>query len=257
MTLSMKLLDVCIGGLAEVFYPETCAWCGAFRGDRPWSPPGLRVPGLRRWDLGHVCLHCCTHLSRLAPVRRTLKDGFPVWGGMMTDDKLVEVVSAWKYHGLRGLVWPLCRLAEGALSLAGASLETDLLLVPIPLHGRRRRKRGFNQAELLACLLRAEAGFMIDTEILERCRATAQQARIADPGRRRRNVAGAFRVRGTPATERTIMLLDDLVTTGATVRAAAAVMSAAGFPVAGAVCLGLAASGCDTGYSDGIRRRPG
>ncbi len=247
----MHLLDTCLGGLAEVFYPETCAWCGAFHGDKPWDLPGRRVPGLRKWDRSHVCLPCSRHLSHLQPVRRTGRDGFPVWGGTVTDGKLVDVVSAWKYHGLRGLAWPLSRLAVSALSLAISSSRADPLLVPIPLHDRRRRKRGFNQAELLACLLQEEAGFMIDRGLLVRCRATAQQARIPDPESRRRNVADAFRVQGTPVSGRTIILLDDLVTTGATVRAAAAALTAAGLPVAGAVCLGLVVSGRGAGPPGG------
>ncbi len=238
----MKLLRICAGSLLEVLYPETCLWCGAARGQEPWSVSGPRVKGLRAWDRPHTCRSCGDLLSRTAAVRGVLPGGLPVWAGVQIDAGLVDVVSAWKYHGLRGLAWPLGRLAAGAVSLAACDLACDPVVLPIPLHRGRRRRRGFNQAEMLVRLLEETQGCRTAWGVLERHRATAQQARISDPGRRRKNVAGAFRVRRAPTGGGGVLLLDDLVTTGATMAAAAGALAAAGVAVAGAVCLGLAAA---------------
>jgi ComF family protein len=97
--------------------------------------------------------------------------------------------------------------------------------VPVPLHRRRLAQRGYNQAGLLAREWGRRLGLPVRPGALRRTRATAAQAEL--PGReRRRNVAGAFRARGV--TGRPVVLVDDVVTSGATVEAAAEALLAAG-----------------------------
>jgi predicted amidophosphoribosyltransferase len=90
-------------------------------------------------------------------------------------------------------------------------------------------------------------------EVLVRERATAQQARIEDPGRRAANLRGAFRGR-PPAGPREAILIDDLVTSGATAAAAAAALAEAGWVVRGILALGVAAgAGKGAGPVDTVR----
>jgi ComF family protein len=141
---------------------------------------------------------------------------------------LRAVLHALKYEGRRGLARPLAALMRerGAEVLDGADL-----VVPVPLHWRRRLARGFNQAEDLAALLGVPV-----CNALVRTRATRPQFGLR-PGARRRNVRGAFagrrrivrwaRVPGRVRAAR-VVLVDDLSTTGATLRECAAVLMGLG-----------------------------
>ncbi len=122
------------------------------------------------------------------------------------------------------------RLAEKIVAEARgrAVLSRDVLLVPVPLHPRRKRERGFNQSELLAASLGRRCGLVVANGILVRRKETVAQTGLSAAARRS-NVAGAFAVRrrGTVAG-RVVVLVDDVVTTGATARACAAVLRGAG-----------------------------
>jgi ComF family protein len=132
-----------------------------------------------------------------------------------------------KYAGERRLVAPLGAAAAARWRVAGAGGD---LLVPVPVHAERARRRGYDQAVLLA----AEVSRCLDVpwlEALERSRNTRPQfdlGRIA----RRTNVAGAFALaRPSPAARiqgRWIVLVDDVVTTGSTLVACAEVLYRAG-----------------------------
>jgi ComF family protein len=139
------------------------------------------------------------------------------------ENALRELIHLFKYSRIRTLARPL-----GAL--LGRALPRDErfdLIVPVPLHWRRRWQRGFNQAELLAQEMARQTGRPC-ASLLRRVRSTAVQAGLSH-SRRRRNVAAAFacrdanRVRG-----RRILLIDDVMTTGSTGAACAAVLRRAG-----------------------------
>ena len=121
-------------------------------------------------------------------------------------------------------------------ALAGADLEDSSILVPVPLHHDRRRQRGYNQAELLAQGLakglarRAEGARMLRVEAccLRRLRPTLPQTGL-DPRARQDNVRDAFAV-GLPERigKKNVLLVDDVMTTGATVSACAQALKRAG-----------------------------
>jgi ComF family protein len=107
-------------------------------------------------------------------------------------------------------------------------LAAGAVLVPVPLHPRRLRARGFNQAELLAVSIGRRASLRVAPRALLRRRDTPAQTGLSAAGRRR-NVAGAFAVRQPETIRgRTVVLVDDVLTTGATVRACARELSRAG-----------------------------
>jgi ComF family protein len=135
---------------------------------------------------------------------------------------LREVVHQFKYRRVRRLAQPLGRLM--AAHLAARPLAVDAVL-PVPLHAQRMAERGFNQAEELA----REVAYLLDKPLahgLERTRATGQQAHL-DARQRRENVRGAFCWRdGAPPTR--ILIVDDVLTTGATIGACAEALREAG-----------------------------
>ena len=96
-------------------------------------------------------------------------------------------------------------------------------IVPVPLHGWRQRRRGFNQAmELAAPLARATGWSLMDR--LRRVRHTPPQARL-DAEQRRRNLRNAFHWRGPSLEGQSVLIVDDVMTTGATLEACAAALS--------------------------------
>ncbi len=100
------------------------------------------------------------------------------------------------------------------------------VLTPVPLHPRRLRSRGYNQSALLAKELSKQLGLEVDQALLRRTNNTRPQV-SASRDERRENVRGSFRCDG-PADGRSVILVDDVATTGSTLSACAAVLKAAG-----------------------------
>ena len=225
--------------LLDFAYPERCVLCGAGPSEVAWTPRGRVVRGLRWWDRTQLCCRCLTDIRGAGPLARPAGEGRPpVWAATATGKSLVKVVGLWKYHGLRGLAWPISGLMADCL----AGWDCRPVLVPVPLHPRRRWQRGFNQADAVADLVAGLKGWPLGRGLLRRRRPTTQQARITDDDRRRRNLAGAFEARppGRGEGDRPLLLVDDLVTSGATALAAKMALRAAGWPVSGVLAFGLA-----------------
>jgi ComF family protein len=140
------------------------------------------------------------------------------------DGAVRDAVHRGKYAGDRGALRALARLAAPRLL---AQLPPPDALVAVALAPRRQRSRGFNQALDIAAVL-GEAAQRPVLAGLERVRETAVQAEHRGEAARRANVAGAFAWRGVGLAGRPLWLVDDVLTTGATVAEAAAAMVRAG-----------------------------
>jgi len=112
--------------------------------------------------------------------------------------------------------------ASAAVELFAASLPPGLspcpsLVVPVPLHTRRLRVRGFNQSVLLGRRLARRLGCRFDPFLLRRIRSTVPQFEIDDPDDKRRNVQGAFALSSRSSLDgELVLLVDDILTSGAT-----------------------------------------
>ncbi|MBM3536083.1 MAG: ComF family protein [Alphaproteobacteria bacterium] len=126
------------------------------------------------------------------------------------------------------------------LARAGADLAEDAdIIAPVPLHWLRLALRRYNQAALLALALGAAAGRTCIPDLLKRTRRTPSQGRLSR-AERQKNVAGAFRVRARyhdQVAGKRVLIVDDVLTTGATARASAKALLAAGAATADVVTL--------------------
>jgi ComF family protein len=168
---------------------------------------------------GSVCGMC--HRAR-PPFTRAV-----AYGGY--DGELRELIHLLKYENVR----PAANLLGAYLAEAIGWLHLDVgawKIVPVPLHGSRRRQRGFNQAELIACAAQRRLGsvFEIKSGLLQRRRETSTQTGLTQH-QRRANLRGAFVV-ANPAEVRDhqILLVDDVFTTGTTASECSRVLLRAG-----------------------------
>src|SRR5438093_3469357 len=171
-----------------------------------------------------LCRRCRT---ALAPYPHG-SDHFPtslndVWVAFLFSGPMREIVHQFKYRRIRRLAQPLGGLM--AAYLAAWPLAIDSVL-PVPLHRDRMAERGFNQAEALAREVANTLRLPLIADGLARVRMTEQQARL-DARARAENMRGAFRWQGAPPPRR-ILLVDDVLTTRATMGACAEALRAAG-----------------------------
>ncbi len=204
---------------------NSCILCG---GDRQGE--GSLCRGCRS-DLGSAepaCRRCAVALpvKGLCPECQRRPPPFDAaWAAVPYQTLSRELVHQLKYQGRLGAATVLGELLAERLRRRGGPWPD--LIVPVPLHPRRLRNRGFNQATEVARVLSKQIGTAVELSLCQRVRNTVPQTRIVGAGERRRNLESAFRTRkelgGLDAA-----IVDDVVTTGATVRELAREMKRAG-----------------------------
>lgn len=187
---------------------------------------GVPVPPLC-WGCGGVarlreplCAACRRLLRRLAPDPVVLA-GVRTWAPVAYAGPARDLVRALKFRGAAAVA---DTMAAQIAANAPAELLARGALVPVPLHPRRLRRRGYNQAALIAGALAGRTGLDVADCLARSGPAVTQVGR--DRRERRAGLAGRVRARG-PVTERAL-LVDDVATTGATLAACAAALRAAG-----------------------------
>ncbi|HEX6290478.1 MAG TPA: phosphoribosyltransferase family protein, partial [Herpetosiphonaceae bacterium] len=145
-------------------------------------------------------------------------------GAYVFEGALREAIHKLKYNRSQRMAVPLGDMLHDYLARHPIAVDA---IVPVPLHPDRLRMRGYNQAALLAHRLAQRSGLMLCSDQLARVRRTSQQADL-NRVERRENVRDAFGWQSKTPPPRRILLLDDVLTTGATVEAAAQALHAAG-----------------------------
>ena len=145
------------------------------------------------------------------------------WFAFFYEDPAARLIRSFKYDGVYRLA-PFLVECMGPL-LEALRMERFDCVMPVPLHDKRRRERGYNQAELIAALVARETGLPLSTAVM-RTRNTSRQARLSVDARRN-NVMSAFRC-DQPLDGLRVLLVDDVFTTGSTANSCAAAIRAAG-----------------------------
>lgn len=216
--------------LLNFFLPAFCLLCG-----KPLPPaPGVVCAACRDqlpWLKPPVCELCgapfrgvVVQSARCQECQQQPPPFHQARAAVFYEAQCREAIHRFKYG--RQFVYGrfLRELLAQALEVQALAREAEVL-IPVPLHPRRLRQRGFNQALLLA---RAFPGLPVARGALVRQRYTRPQTELS-PEERRRNVKGAFRVADPAAVAgKKVVLLDDVFTTGATVRECARMLRRAG-----------------------------
>ncbi len=218
------MLTGCKERLAALLWPPRCLLCGepGRQGRDLCRPCGDALPWNRRACLRcalpltaseSACGHCLRHPPLVDETHAALVYAFPV-------DRLLPRL---KFHADLACG----RLLSQLMIEAFAALPRPDALIPLPLHRHRLRARGYDQAlELARPLARAFALPLLDDALIRR-RGTPPQSRL-DAAARRRNLRGAFAVASTAPLPAHVAVIDDVVTTGATLHAAAHALRRAG-----------------------------
>jgi competence protein ComFC len=162
---------------------------------------------------GKTCSRCRAHSSLTGVVVFGYHDGV-----------LKDAVHAVKYDFITELAEPLGVLL--ALSLYAKFGNSQVQIVPIPLHRRRLAQRGFNQSELMARAVAERLMVPVATDLV-RTKNTTPQVELSGKARRE-NMNGVFSWKGQPLMGKTVLIVDDVATTGTTLNEAARVLRGAG-----------------------------
>jgi ComF family protein len=212
-----------LGSVLGVLFPIRCAGCGR-RGANACETCWPLIP----WIGSDVCPLCALPtrqggFCRPCGEARLALDGSRA--ACRFEGLARTAIHDLKFRGVRRRAELLGQLAAEAVERRPMAID---FLVPIPLSVGRLRERGFNQSELISIEIGGRIGVPVLPSCLERARETPPQVRRTR-AERQENVAGAFRLRdGAPVAGRRIALIDDVMTTGATLSAAAEALKASG-----------------------------
>ena len=209
--------------LLDTLYPLECGGCGssgkiicnACAEDLPKLVPPFCQVCAAAGDFAR-CGACAENGRRFDGIRAP----FRYSGGIR------RAILALKYGGIKAAAPQLGDMMGEYLS---ENPVPGNLLVPVPMHPRRRRERGYNQAELLARRVADRCNLRYEPGLLQRSRHVDPQAGIRKADQRRTNVAGSVAVGSAEDVAGTrIILVDDVATTGSTMEAAADALKRAG-----------------------------
>ena len=149
--------------------------------------------------------------------------------GFYGDKALDPLITLLKYQKIKTEAIPLGAILTEYL-IQNLKLEIrNFILVPVPLYWRKEKQRGFNQANLIADQLAKNTGLTVVKNILKRIKNTASQVELKDKEKREINVRGCFAVEKPELLfQKNVIILDDVFTTGATMKEAASVIKKAG-----------------------------
>jgi ComF family protein len=211
------------GMALDLLFPRWCISCGR-EGDYICSscrqllslitPPVCPRCG-RPQSGGMLCLACANWQAEIDGIRSPF-----IFDGVMR-----QAIHELKYRNLRALAIPLAKLLHDYIIDNPVPGE---VLVPVPLHRKRWRERGYNQSRLLARGLGKLTGLPVVDDCLVRQQHTPPQVRSASVDERRSNVAGVFTCRDERLQGKQVLLIDDVSTSGATLDACAGALKSAG-----------------------------
>ena len=211
------------GAALNLLFPQFCVGCGKegsfLCNSCLQSLPHIEPPVCSRCGRpqteGEFCRNCRDWQADIDGIRAPFR----------FDGVIRTAILQLKYRNLRAIAPALAQLMSEYL--INNPLDSDIL-IPVPLHDKRLRERGYNQSTLLANELGALMNLPVDETSLIREKYVLPQARTTSVEERRANVAGVFSCKGDGLQDKRVLLIDDVATSGATMNACAAVLKSVG-----------------------------
>ncbi len=211
------------GTALNLVFPQWCIGCGrggdficsTCRRSLPQVIPPLCPRCGRPHPGGLLCPGCTSRLAEIDGIRSPFR----------FEGVIRQAIHQFKYRNIRALAKPLALMLNDYLKVNPVPGEA---LVPVPLHRKRLRERGYNQSGLLARELGRLTGLPVVADCLSRQRPSLPQARTGTVEERQSNVARAFACRDRRLQNKPVILIDDVATSGATLNACAQALKSAG-----------------------------
>ncbi|MFC1915417.1 ComF family protein [Chloroflexota bacterium] len=211
------------GTALDLLFPRYCVGCGR---------EGSFICFSCRHSLSRIARPICPRCGRPQPSGILCPDcvNWPakidgIRSPFRFDGVMRQAIHQLKYQYIRALVVPLAQLLHDYLATNPISVE---ILIPVPMHQKRLRERGYNQSGLLAQELSKLTNLPIIDDCLIRQRHTLPQARTSNVDERRSNIVDAFVCCDHRLQNKQVLLIDDVATSGATLDACAAALKASG-----------------------------
>ena len=225
-----------ISNLSNFIFPPICASC-----KKPGQLLCADCLSNVSWLEKPICHHCGRvakkETKRCAACLRTPLDPIDqVRAAVIFSEPIPSVIHNLKYNGYFGLAAPLADMMVAAWTEWQMPID---LVVGVPLHPKREKKRGYNQSDLLAQAFCEQVDLVMDKRALRRIRDTSPQVSLTAEDRVV-NVSEAFTADPAKAAGKHILLIDDVCTTGSTLKAAAEALMAAGARRVSGYCLARA-----------------
>jgi ComF family protein len=222
--------------LLKYVFPPVCANC-----KKPGQLLCADCLAEVTWLTQPICAHCgrvVKHSRERCPacIQTPLHPVDPVRAAVIFSEPIPTIIHQMKYNGYFALAEPLAGLMVEAWSQWQMPVD---LVVGVPLHPRREKKRGYNQSDLLAHHFCKQLNLDEDRKALKRVRFTPPQVGL-NASDRQRNVADAFQADCSKVEGKYVLLIDDVCTTGSTLKAAAQALMAAGARQVSGYCLARA-----------------
>ena len=225
-----------LDSVLDFIFPPSCAGCG--------TTGSLICVNCQKqfvWIKEPICEICgqpTLKSGRCLPCTKVPPAIDQIRAPILYTEAVTRIIHNFKYYDQFALAKPLANLMSAAIPQFNSNLFAELI-VPIPLHKKREKQRGFNQAGLLAKELGRTSNMAISYDALHRVKETSSQAKLTRK-ERISNMTDAFDVAGELVQGKHILLVDDVCTTGATLFAAAAQLKAAGARSVRGLCVARA-----------------
>ncbi|NCU26507.1 ComF family protein [Candidatus Nomurabacteria bacterium] len=203
-----------IGKLTDLAFPEVCHFCGKWKCDSDIEYLCKKCAGSIPIRSRRLRVHRCLEENLRVKMSVPVSENFDVIAACFYEDPIRQALIRMKFYNEAFHYREFARILSTVL--VDDNREWDMIL-PVPLHTKRERERGYNQTLLIAGELSKIMGIELQDNIVYRVRNTARQSEAGDKGGRIANLHGAFNCsRADNLKGKRILILDDVLTSGIT-----------------------------------------
>ena len=195
----MKDVLVFLNKVLDLIYKKKCYLCGSSK------------------ECVKMCSDCYNELVFTSVACNRLINGVKVYSAGVYEKNLQKLIRGIKYHNQKELGYYMAKFLWEYFKkvIEKENIETDFVVVPVPLHKSREKKRGYNHMKIVADEFCVLSGYEPDYELIKRIKATKPQYKLTY-AQKQENLKNAFEVDKSRITGKPVLIIDDICTSGAT-----------------------------------------